>query len=135
MDVSRRNEAHLIWCVSWQATSPYFGHEIISSVSARHGLSCSGSNGLALIRVGTCIPRALQFFLEESSANRFPVIYYASTVFQSYGFSEGTTAELATGVTGSVFMAGTIPAMVRIRSLQGGHHLRWGNRFSQLFVM
>lgn len=40
------------------------------------------------------------------------VIYYASSVFQSYGFSEGTTAELATGVTGSVFMASTIPAMV-----------------------
>lgn len=40
------------------------------------------------------------------------VIYYAASVFQSYGFSEGTIAELATGVTGSVFMASTIPAMV-----------------------
>lgn len=45
------------------------------------------------------------------------VIYYASSVFQSYGFSEGTTAELATGVTGSVFMISTIPAMVRIGRL------------------
>lgn len=40
------------------------------------------------------------------------VIYYAASVFQSYGFSEGTTAELATGVTGSVFLVSTIPAMV-----------------------
>lgn len=44
---------------------------------------------------------------------KYTVIYYASSVFQSYGFSEGTTAELATGVTGSVFLASTIPGMVR----------------------
>lgn len=48
----------------------------------------------------------------DAIADSLAVIYYASSVFQSYGFSEGTTAELATGVTGSVFMASTIPAMV-----------------------
>ncbi|PSR82790.1 quinate permease [Coniella lustricola] len=45
------------------------------------------------------------------------IIYYASSVFQSYGFSQGTTAELATGVTGSVFMASTIPGMLLIDRL------------------
>lgn len=53
-------------------------------------------------------------FRPTLAANHSTVIYYASSVFQSYGFSEGTTAELATGVTGSVFLISTIPAMVRI---------------------
>lgn len=33
-------------------------------------------------------------------------------MFQSYGFSDGTIALLATGVTGSVFLVSTLPAMV-----------------------
>ncbi|CAN8103683.1 unnamed protein product [Discula destructiva] len=45
------------------------------------------------------------------------IIYYAASVFQSYGFSEGMIAELATGVTGSVFLASTIPAMFLIDRL------------------
>ncbi|KAK9775229.1 putative General substrate transporter [Seiridium cardinale] len=45
------------------------------------------------------------------------IIYYASNVFQSYGFSEGTIALLATGVTGSVFLVSTIPAMFLIDKL------------------
>ncbi|KAI1075367.1 quinate permease [Whalleya microplaca] len=42
------------------------------------------------------------------------IIYYASNVFQSFGFSDGTIALLATGVTGSVFMVSTLPAMFLI---------------------
>ncbi|KAI0005203.1 quinate permease [Xylariaceae sp. FL0662B] len=42
------------------------------------------------------------------------IIYYASNVFQSFGFDQGTIALLATGVTGSVFMISTLPAMVLI---------------------
>ncbi|KAK6822840.1 hypothetical protein PG987_014385 [Apiospora arundinis] len=45
------------------------------------------------------------------------IIYYASNVFQSFGFSTGTIALLATGVTGSVFMVSTLPAMVLIDRL------------------
>lgn len=37
-------------------------------------------------------------------------------MFQSYGFSDGTIALLATGVTGSVFLVSTLPAMVSDRS-------------------
>lgn len=57
---------------------------------------------------------------KDALSDNTAVIYYASSVFQSYGFSEGTTAELATGVTGSVFMASTIPAMVRTTYLSHG---------------
>ncbi|KAM3448353.1 hypothetical protein MY3296_007887 [Beauveria thailandica] len=39
------------------------------------------------------------------------IIYYASNIFQSLGLTSGTNALLATGVTGVVFMASTIPAM------------------------
>lgn len=42
------------------------------------------------------------------------VIYYASNIFQSFGLTSGTIALLATGVTGVVFMASTIPAMVSL---------------------
>ncbi|KAK7918090.1 High-affinity glucose transporter [Apiospora marii] len=45
------------------------------------------------------------------------IIYYASNVFQSFGFSTGTIALLATGVTGSVFMISTLPAMFLIDRL------------------
>lgn len=40
------------------------------------------------------------------------VIYYASDVFVSLGLTGGTTALLATGVTGVVFIISTVPAMV-----------------------
>ncbi|KAM3487107.1 hypothetical protein MY3957_009598 [Beauveria namnaoensis] len=40
------------------------------------------------------------------------IIYYATNIFQSLGLTSGTNALLATGVTGVVFMASTIPAMV-----------------------
>ncbi|ATY67462.1 General substrate transporter [Cordyceps militaris] len=39
------------------------------------------------------------------------IIYYATSIFQSLGLTSGSTALLATGVTGVVFMASTIPAM------------------------
>jgi len=42
------------------------------------------------------------------------IIYYASSVFQSLGLTGGTTALLATGVTGCVFFVATLPAMVVI---------------------
>ena len=40
------------------------------------------------------------------------VIYYATNIFQSLGLTGGTTALLATGVTGVVFLVSTVPAMV-----------------------
>ncbi|ORY63921.1 quinate permease [Pseudomassariella vexata] len=55
------------------------------------------------------------------------IIYYASNVFQSYGFSEGTIALLATGVTGSVFMISTLPAMFLIDRLGRKHMLMSGS--------
>ncbi|KAF6835102.1 MFS quinate transporter [Colletotrichum plurivorum] len=42
------------------------------------------------------------------------IIYYASNVFQSLGLTGGTTALLATGVTGVVFFVATLPAMAII---------------------
>lgn len=42
------------------------------------------------------------------------IIYYASNVFQSLGLTGGTTALLATGVTGVVFFISTLPAMAFI---------------------
>ncbi|KAK1987625.1 quinate permease [Colletotrichum cereale] len=42
------------------------------------------------------------------------IIYYASSVFQSLGLTGGTTALLATGVTGVVFFISTLPAMAFI---------------------
>lgn len=40
------------------------------------------------------------------------IIYYATNIFQSLGLTGGTTALLATGVTGVVFLVSTVPAMV-----------------------
>ena len=40
------------------------------------------------------------------------VIYYASNIFVSLGLTGGTSALLATGVTGVVFLVSTVPAMV-----------------------
>ena len=42
------------------------------------------------------------------------IIYYASNVFLSLGLTDGTTALLATGVTGCVFFVCTLPAMAII---------------------
>ena len=42
------------------------------------------------------------------------IIYYASNVFVSLGLTGGTTALLATGVTGVVFFVCTLPAMAII---------------------
>ncbi|KAF1989343.1 quinate permease [Aulographum hederae CBS 113979] len=42
------------------------------------------------------------------------IIYYASNVFVSLGLTGGTTALLATGVTGVVFFVSTLPAMAII---------------------
>ena len=42
------------------------------------------------------------------------IIYYASNVFVSLGLTGGTTALLATGVTGVVFFVSTLPAMAVI---------------------
>ncbi|KAK3181815.1 hypothetical protein K4F52_006882 [Lecanicillium sp. MT-2017a] len=39
------------------------------------------------------------------------IIYYATNIFQSLGLTGGTTALLATGVTGVVFLVSTVPAM------------------------
>ncbi|OAA43722.1 Sugar/inositol transporter [Metarhizium rileyi] len=42
------------------------------------------------------------------------LIYYATNIFQSLGLTGGTTALLATGVTGVVFLISTVPAMLII---------------------
>lgn len=42
------------------------------------------------------------------------IIYYASNVFKSLGLTQGTSALLATGVTGCVFIVSTVPAMLII---------------------
>lgn len=94
---------------SWQAISPYSSRETTSREYPPRGWSCSGSSGL----VSTQVRPAETIRVCSRQLTRLVVIYYASSVFQSYGFSEGTTAELATGVTGSVFLISTIPAMVR----------------------
>lgn len=54
----------------------------------------------------------VMFFQQWSGIDS--IIYYASTVFVSLGLTGGTTALLATGVTGVVFLVFTIPAMVVI---------------------
>jgi len=40
------------------------------------------------------------------------ILYYIGDVFQDLGLTGGTTALLATGVTGVVFFVSTLPAMV-----------------------
>lgn len=52
----------------------------------------------------------VMFFQQWSGIDA--IIYYATNVFMSFGFTEGTIALLATGVTGVVFLVSTIPAMV-----------------------
>ena len=42
------------------------------------------------------------------------IIYYASNIFRSLGLTGGTSALLATGVTGVVFLVSTVPAMLII---------------------
>ncbi|KAJ9161312.1 MFS quinate transporter [Coniochaeta hoffmannii] len=54
----------------------------------------------------------VMFFQQWSGIDS--IIYYASSVFQSLGLTGGTTALLATGVTGCVFFVATLPAMVVI---------------------
>lgn len=56
-----------------------------------------------------CLPEYVNLL---NRADHTPVIYYASNVFVSLGLTGGTTAILATGVTGVVFLVSTIPAMV-----------------------
>ncbi|KAK4626224.1 MFS glucose transporter mfs1 [Fulvia fulva] len=54
----------------------------------------------------------VMFFQQWSGIDA--IIYYASSVFQSFGLTGGTQALLATGVTGVVFFVSTIPAMLVI---------------------
>ncbi|KAH8815973.1 putative MFS quinate transporter [Xylogone sp. PMI_703] len=54
----------------------------------------------------------VMFFQQWSGIDS--IIYYASNVFISLGLSGGTQALLATGVTGCVFFASTLPAMAII---------------------
>lgn len=54
----------------------------------------------------------VMFFQQWSGIDS--IIYYASNVFVSLGLTGGTTALLATGVTGSVFFVCTLPAMAVI---------------------
>ncbi|KIA75769.1 hypothetical protein HK57_00455 [Aspergillus ustus] len=51
----------------------------------------------------------VMFFQQWSGIDA--IIYYASNVFEDLGLTGGTTALLATGVTGVVFLVFTIPAM------------------------
>lgn len=44
------------------------------------------------------------------------ILYYIGDVFQDLGLTGGTTALLATGVTGVVFFVSTIPALVHDRN-------------------
>jgi len=50
------------------------------------------------------------------------ILYYIGDVFQDLGLTGGTTALLATGVTGVVFFVSTLPAMVSIyrQNFRGG---------------
>lgn len=52
----------------------------------------------------------IMFFQQWSGIDA--IIYYATNIFQSLGLTGGTTALLATGVTGVVFLISTVPAMV-----------------------
>ena len=54
----------------------------------------------------------IMFFQQWSGIDA--IIYYAAQVFQSLGLTGGTTALLATGVTGVVFIVSTVPAMLII---------------------
>lgn len=54
----------------------------------------------------------VMFFQQWSGIDA--IIYYASDVFVSLGLTGGTTALLATGVTGCVFFVSTLPAMAVI---------------------
>lgn len=54
----------------------------------------------------------VMFFQQWSGIDS--IIYYASDVFVSLGLTGGTTALLATGVTGVVFFVSTLPAMAVI---------------------
>lgn len=54
----------------------------------------------------------VMFFQQWSGIDA--IIYYASQVFVSLGLTGGTTALLATGVTGVVFLVCTLPAMAII---------------------
>lgn len=51
----------------------------------------------------------IMFFQQWSGIDA--IIYYATNIFQSLGLTGGTTALLATGVTGVVFIVSTVPAM------------------------
>jgi MFS family permease len=54
----------------------------------------------------------IMFFQQWSGIDA--IIYYATSIFQSLGLTNGTTALLATGVTGVVNVAVTIPAIMII---------------------
>ncbi|KAL4875231.1 general substrate transporter [Aspergillus karnatakaensis] len=54
----------------------------------------------------------VMFFQQWSGIDA--IIYYASNVFEDLGLTGGTTALLATGVTGVVFFVSTLPAMFLI---------------------
>jgi len=49
------------------------------------------------------------------------ILYYIGDVFQDLGLTGGTTALLATGVTGVVFFVSTLPAMVSKRAAYPRH--------------
>lgn len=51
---------------------------------------------------------------KSALANHALVIYYATNIFITLGLTGGTTALLATGVTGVVFIVSTVPAMVSL---------------------
>ncbi|RDW83500.1 hypothetical protein BP5796_04991 [Coleophoma crateriformis] len=59
-----------------------------------------------------CTAWLVMFFQQWSGIDA--IIYYASNIFVSLGLTGGTTALLATGVTGVVFMVSTVPAMLII---------------------
>ncbi|KAK9449618.1 general substrate transporter [Limtongia smithiae] len=71
----------------------------------------------------------VMFFQQWSGIDA--IIYYAAKVFTSFGLTSGTSALLATGVTGIVFLVGTVPAMLVIDKfgrkpmLIGGSMLMW----------
>ncbi|KAL4769114.1 general substrate transporter [Aspergillus nidulans var. acristatus] len=54
----------------------------------------------------------VMFFQQWSGIDA--ILYYASNVFQDLGLTGGTTALLATGVTGVVFLVFTLPGMLLI---------------------
>ncbi|KAL2068373.1 hypothetical protein VTL71DRAFT_16471 [Oculimacula yallundae] len=72
-----------------------------------------------------CTAFLIMFFQQWSGIDA--IIYYASNVFISLGLTGGTIALLATGVTGVVFMASTIPAMLIIDRVGRKPMLIWGS--------